>query len=333
MKAIVTGSSGFVGSALSNQLLAAGWEVCGIDSHTDYYAPQLKEYRLEKLAINSRFHFLKEDICNLRMMNQVVKDYKPNTIFHLAAQAGVRLPVASINKYVESNLTGFSAVLQATVSNDVPEFMYASSSSVYGNQAAIPYSEEDRNLNPNSFYGATKLSNEILAKSIIQNSQTKGRGMRFFTVYGPMGRPDMAYFRILASLLSDSNFSLFGDGSIQRDFTFVDDCVSSILDLRVNLQTKNVGFHDVVNIGGGNPVSMNHLLKVAMDLTGKKLVYELLEKNLSDAQVTNASSTYLISQIGKKPATNLEEGIRKTIDWMRQEPQRTLLGKWVRSST
>jgi UDP-glucuronate 4-epimerase len=332
MRAIVTGSSGFVGSALSNQLLVAGWEVVGIDSHTDYYSPELKEFRLNGLVANSRFRSISEDICNLGAINQIVKDYQPHTIFHLAAQAGVRLPVTSINKYVESNLTGFSSVLQAAVSNNIPEFMYASSSSVYGNQAAIPYHEEERNLNPNSFYGATKLSNEVLAKSIIQNSQTKSRGMRFFTVYGPMGRPDMAYFRILASLLSDSSFDLFGDGSIQRDFTFVDDCVNSILDLQVNLQTKNYGFHDVVNIGGGNPVSMNDLLKVAMDLTGKELIYKSSGKNISDAQITNASSTYLISQIGKKPMTKLEEGIRKTIEWMSEEPQRELLGKWVRSS-
>jgi UDP-glucuronate 4-epimerase len=147
-----------------------------------------------------------------------------------------------------------------------------------------------------------------------------------------MGRPDMAYFRILASLLSDSTFNLFGDGSIQRDFTFVDDCVSSILNLQVSLQTKNVGFHDVVNIGGGNPSSMNDLLKVAMDSTGKELVYESSGKNVSDALITNASSAYLISQIGRKPTTKLEEGIRKTIEWMSEEPQRALLGKWVRSS-
>ena len=313
-------------------MLASGWEVVGIDSHTDYYSTHLKEYRLNKLASDPKFQFLRENICNLGMMNQAVRDFKPTTVFHLAAQAGVRLPVTSINKYVESNLTGFSSVLQAVVSNNVPEFMYASSSSVYGNQAKVPYNEEEKNLNPNSFYGATKLSNEILAKSIIQNSHTKSRGMRFFTVYGPIGRPDMAYFRILASLLSDSTFNLFGDGSIQRDFTFVDDCVSSILALQTSLKTKNIGFHDVVNIGGGNPTSMNDLMRVAMDLTGKELVYESAEMNLNDAQITNASSTYLISQIGKKPSTKLEEGIRKTIEWMSEDPQRALIGKWVRSS-
>ena len=332
MRAVVTGSSGFIGAALSNQLLASGWEVVGIDSHSDYYAPQLKEFRLEKLKSNPKFHFYNADICNLKLVNQIVKENQPNTIFHLAAQAGVRLPIESMYKYVESNLTGFSSVLQAAVSNNISEFLYASSSSVYGNEALIPYSEEEKNLNPNSFYGATKLSNEILAKSIIQNSQTKSRGMRFFTVYGPMGRPDMAYFRILASLLSDSSFNLFGDGSIQRDFTFVDDCVKSVLALQINLQTKNHGFHDVVNIGGGNPFSINDLLRVAMNLTGKKLIYETSGKNLNDALITNASSDYLFSQIGNKPTTKLEVGIRETINWMSEEPQRALLGKWVRSS-
>ena len=333
MKAVVTGSSGFIGAAVANQLLASGWEVIGIDSHTDYYSTELKELRLQEIKQESNYEFYREDICNHHQVNQIFKRHKPHAIFHLAAQAGVRIPVDKINKYIDSNLTGFGSVLQAAVSNNVPEFLYASSSSVYGNSASIPYSENEKNLSPNSFYGATKLSNEILAKSIIQNSQTRGRGMRFFTVYGPKGRPDMAYFRILSSLFSDSKFELFGDGSIQRDFTFIDDCVESVLALETNLKEQTPGFHDIVNVGGGSPVSMNELLKISMDLSGRKLHYQSSGANSNDAQITNASSEYLLSLINAKPSTKLQDGIQKTIEWMTKEPQHESLGHWVRSST
>jgi UDP-glucuronate 4-epimerase len=167
-----------------------------------------------------------------------------------------------LQKYVISNLQGFACVLQATVLNEVPNFLFASSSSVYGDKAKIPYSENELNLNTNSFYGATTLSNETLSRSLIPGSNTRARGMRFFTVYGPEGRPDMAYFRIVSSLLEGTEFELFGDGSIERDFTFIDDCTRMIQLLESDLQGKSVGYSDIVNIGGGHPISMNKLIEI-----------------------------------------------------------------------
>lgn len=332
MRAIVTGSSGFIGSALTELLLSSGWNVLGIDSHSDYYSTDLKQRRLERLQKYENFEFSKIDVSDFLQINQVIKDFNPLSIFHLAAQAGVRIPTCDLQKYVSSNLQGFASVLQAAVLNEVPNFLFASSSSVYGDEAKIPYSENELNLNPNSFYGATKLSNEILSRSLIPGSNTRARGMRFFTVYGPEGRPDMAYFRIVSSLLAGTEFELFGDGSIERDFTFINDCTKMIQLLERDLQSKSVGYFDIVNIGGGHPISMNKLIEITSNYIGKSFTYKKGAPNTKDAKRTMADAAYLVSLVENKPSTPIDEGIAKTVDWA-ESISAGLLASWVNSST
>ena len=331
MRAIVTGSSGFIGSAISEMLLNSGWVVLGIDSHSDYYAPDLKIRRLEKLQTHKKFEFSLMDVSDFQQMNSTIQKFQPMTILHMAAQAGVRIPTSDLQKYVASNLQGFASTLQAAVLNGVPNFLFASSSSVYGDTAEIPYSESELHLNPNSFYGATKLSNEILSKSLIPGSSTRARGMRFFTVYGPEGRPDMAYFRIIASLLEGSPFELFGDGSIERDFTFIDDCTKMIKMLEKDLQEKSPGYFDIVNIGGGNPVSINVLMEIVSKRIGKPLEFKKGEPNPKDVKQTMANAEYLVSLVKAKPSTTIHEGIEKTIKWANSVTP-GLLSDWVQSS-
>ena len=202
MKYLVTGAAGFIGSHLCHKLTTEGNAVIAIDNFSDYYDVNLKKLRVEKLLTPLQLKVLSVDISDKNSIDELIVNSKPEVVINLAAQAGVRLPTDQIHKYVNSNLVGFSNVLQSTVSNKIPYFLYASSSSVYGDQAAIPYTESEQKLHPNSFYGATKLANELLTPTLIKNSATIVRGLRFFTVYGPWGRPDMAYFRMIANVVS-----------------------------------------------------------------------------------------------------------------------------------
>jgi UDP-glucuronate 4-epimerase len=333
MRAIVTGSSGFIGAALAKQLIAKNWEVFGVDSHSNYYSTDLKRERLGSLVELDHFEFEEMNVSERNKFSKLVNLVKPDTIFHLAAQAGVRIPATELEKYVESNLTGFSSVLQAAVVEKVPNLLFASSSSVYGNGATLPYSENENSLLPTSFYGATKLSNEILARSIIQHSQTRARALRFFTVYGPSGRPDMAYFRVIASLISGSKFELFGDGTVERDFTFIDDCVEIICALDSELSSHRKGFLDVVNVGGGFPVSIKHLIVLANDYLKQTLDYVIAEANDNDVSRTMADKTYLQQLVGFTPKIRIEEGLKTTIEWALKPSNRAQLKNWVQNQT
>jgi UDP-glucuronate 4-epimerase len=228
-------------------------------------------------------------------------------------------------------LVGFSNILVSTIENKVPIFLYASSSSVYGDLAKVPYSELETNLRPTSFYGSTKLANELLTPTLVKNSATKARGLRFFTVYGPWGRPDMAYFRMIANVIAGTEFDFFGDGTIERDFTFIDDAVRSVINLMSELEEKSPGFSDVVNLGGGRPLSMNYLMEVVGSLTGKKVSFERFETNLNDARKTMSDASYIQNLIGSKPSTKLEDGISKTIEWASSKEISVNLDKWVKS--
>ena len=332
MNAIVTGSSGFIGSNLSRELLKIGFNVVGIDVNNNYYSQELKNFRVNELSKYSQFSHKEIDISDFEKFDEIIRNFRPTFVFHLAAQAGVRIPLEDSNKYVQSNLVGFSTVLQSVLLNEIPNFLYASSSSVYGDNALIPYVESELKLNPNSFYGATKLSNEILTNSVIKGSRTRARGMRFFTVYGPAGRPDMAYFRIVSSLINGSNFTLFGDGSIERDFTYIDDCVEMVIRLSEELAEHKEGFSDIVNIGGGHPVSMEKLIELASKELNKELAITKASKNPKDVAKTMADSRYLMSLIGKKPQIKLEEGIKKTIQWATEQVTPEQLESWVKSS-
>ncbi len=332
MRVIISGSSGFIGAALAHKYLANGAEVLGIDSHTDYYSTDLKLKRLANLQLEKNFHFSELDVSNNASLTNVIAEFRPTTFIHLAAQAGVRIPTSHINKYVESNLTGFSSVLQSVALQEVPNFLYASSSSIYGDNAELPYRESEKILEPNSFYGGTKLANEILTKSLIHGTKTRARGLRFFTVYGPMGRPDMAYFRIISRILAGSSFELFGDGSIERDFTFIDDCTEMIFQLNKELKSRDIGFSDVVNVGGGNPVSITQIIELASRLTGRELEVQRSPRNSLDVRRTMASAEYLIQLVGSKPSTSIENGISQTIEWARNLDNSSQLLEWVDST-
>lgn len=333
MRAIVTGSSGFIGAHLSAFLLKSGYEILGMDSHSDYYSPALKNLRMFRLSESHQFRFLKVDLSDFKVIDEAVKKFEPDVIFHLAAQAGVRIPVSRIDRYVQSNLVGFSAILQSAVLNKVPKFLYASSSSVYGDSATIPYAESELILCPNSFYGATKLSNESLANALVKDSFTKARGMRFFTVYGPVGRPDMAYFRIISSLINATTFELFGDGSVERDFTYIEDCVKMITLLETELDSHEPGFSDVVNIGGGQPVSINNLIKITCEILNTKINLSKQASDPKDVSRTMADPSKLVSLIGVKPERKLEDGLAMTIRWAKEDVTPAELLNWVASTS
>ena len=331
MKYLVTGAAGFIGSHLCHKLTTEGNEVIAIDNFSDYYDVNLKKLRVEKLLTPLQVKVLSVDISDKNAIDELIVSSKPEVVINLAAQAGVRLPTDQIHKYVNSNLVGFSNVLQSTVSNKIPYFLYASSSSVYGDQAAIPYTESEQKLHPNSFYGATKLANELLTPTLIKNSATIARGLRFFTVYGPWGRPDMAYFRMIANVVSGSEFNFFGDGSIERDFTYIDDAVNSVIELSKELEKKKPGYSDVVNLGGGRPLSMNYLIDNINKISKAEVKFNRQSSNSNDAKKTMSDSSYIQSLIGSKPETKLEDGIDKTYQWALQSDISAQLNNWVKS--
>jgi UDP-glucuronate 4-epimerase len=331
MKYLVTGAAGFIGSHLCHKLTTEGNEVIAIDNFSDYYDINLKKLRVEKLLTPLQVKVLSVDISDKNAIDELITSSKPQVVINLAAQAGVRLPTDQIHKYVNSNLVGFSNVLQSTVSNKIPYFLYASSSSVYGDQAAIPYTESEQKLHPNSFYGATKLANELLTPTLIKNSVTIARGLRFFTVYGPWGRPDMAYFRMIANVVSGSEFNFFGDGSIERDFTYIDDAVNSVIGLSKELEKKKPGYSDVVNLGGGRPLSMNYLIDNINKISKAEVKFNRQSSNSNDAKKTMSDSSYIQSLIGSKPETKLEDGINKTYQWALQSDISAQLNNWVKS--
>ena len=331
MQYVITGAAGFIGSFLCHKLAKEGNKIIAIDNFSNYYDVGLKKTRVKELLEPLNVDVINLDITDALKFDDLVSKSKPNIVINLAAQAGVRLPLNETDKYVNNNLVGFSNVLRSTVNNKVPFFLYASSSSVYGDKAAIPYIESEQNLHPNSFYGATKLANELLTPTLTQNSSTAARGLRFFTIYGPWGRPDMAYFRMIANVISGSEFNFFGDGSVERDFTFIDDAVNSVMALSTELQKRKPGYSDVVNLGGGRPLSMNYLLETVNSISKNEVKFNRLNSNTNDAKKTMSDSKYIESLIGSKPSTKLEDGIAKTIEWAMRKDVSSNLNNWVKS--
>jgi UDP-glucuronate 4-epimerase len=331
MQYLITGAAGFIGSFLCHKLAKDGNKIIAIDNFSNYYDVGLKNNRVKELLEPLNIDVVDLDIVNDAKFDDLLIKSKPDVVINLAAQAGVRLPLKETDKYVNSNLVGFSNVLRSTVNNKVPYFLYASSSSVYGDKAAIPYIESEQNLHPTSFYGATKLANELLTPTLIQNSSTAARGLRFFTVYGPWGRPDMAYFRMIANVISGAEFNFFGDGSVERDFTFIDDAVNSVMALTTELQKRKPGYSDVVNLGGGRPLSMNYLLETVSSISKNEVKFNRLNSNSNDAKKTMSDSKYIESLIASKPNTKLEDGIAKTIEWAMRKDISPNLNNWVKS--
>lgn len=331
MNFFVTGAAGFIGSHVCKKLAELGHKVTGVDNMSDYYSVDLKTRRVRHFLSHRNVSFQQLDLSQRNIARDLLSGMKFDSVIHLAAQPGVRLPKNQYWKYIQNNVVVFDNIITAAVDTGVANFLYASSSSVYGNLESSPFSEKAQGLTPVSFYGATKLTNEILTPAVIRGSLTRARGLRFFTVYGPWGRPDMAYFRILANAISGSPFSIFGDGRIIRDFTFIDDVVDSIVDLDQELREHTSAFFDVVNIGGGYPYSLVDMISEINRQTPIQDKFENKEFNLNDVHSTNADPTYLHSLIGKSPSTSLSEGIKRSIEWAKSSQTVGHLNNWVSS--
>ena len=332
MKVLVTGAAGFIGSAVSAKLKSQGHEVLGLDSISDYYDQNLKRMRIAHFLTQNESKFETVDIAHLNQFQEVYRRFNPDAVIHLAAQAGVRTPNTRLTNYVGANLVGFTNVLQEVVESDTSIFLYASSSSVYGNNSTAPYSEIEKNLNPTSFYGASKLANEIFVKSVLTNSSTKVAGMRFFTVYGPWGRPDMAYFRILTSVLTGEKFKLFGDGSIKRDFTYIDDTVLGIVALLENASKIETGNPEIFNIGGGKPASISELILEIERIAGSTVKQIVMSEISGDVRETIANPAKLQEFTGFTPQISLEKGLKLFYDWATKEEIAPRLQGWVSST-
>ena len=327
MKVLITGAAGFVGFHATQEFSSRGDEVLCLDNFNNYYSQDLKKYRAN-LLLEKSIKVENVDLTDRNLIFNFIKLRKPDLIVHLAAQAGVRLEPKDFHKYTDSNLIGFSNILEAAGTNDVSDFLYASSSSVYGNSIRTPYREQDKDIQPISYYGATKLANEALAKSFSLSSKMRTRGLRFFTAYGPMGRPDMAYFKLITAALSGSPFYLNGNGKLKRDFTFISDIVHSVFQLANDLERRDESFSDLVNIGGGTPVSIEALINEIQEQTGRAINIVPSSEIKADVKITEADPSYLTSLIGTSPQIDLQTGIEKTLRWSTQENIVNRLSDW-----
>lgn len=339
---LVTGAAGFIGSNLVKQLLSSEEAFCviGIDNMNDYYDVSIKEYRLKQLEELSKmsageYIFIKGNIADKVLVDKVFSKYKPEIVVNLAAQAGVRYSITNPDVYIESNLIGFYNILEACRHFPVEHLVYASSSSVYGGNKKVPFSTEDKVDNPVSLYAATKKSNELMAHCYSKLYNIPSTGLRFFTVYGPAGRPDMAYFGFTNKLIKGETIQIFNYGNCKRDFTYVDDIVKGIkLVMQAPPEKKNgedglpVPPYKVYNIGNSNPENLldfvqilsEELVRVGVlpsdyDFEAHK---ELVAMQPGDVPVTFADTTPLENAFGFKPNTSLREGLRKFAEWYKE---------------
>lgn len=318
MKVLVTGAAGFVGGNLTALLKSKNIEVSGIDSFSSYYSPEMKRARISDSAISELISDL--DITSHPKLEELIKAYKPNIVIHLAAQGGVRASRTDPSPYIASNQQGFLNILELSERYGVEKFIYASSSSVYGDQALAPFREDAILSAPKSLYALSKLSNEIVA------SHFPGRGMqriglRLFTVYGPWGRPDMAMFRLLASCRLGEKFQLTANLKVLRDFTFVDDTSQAVLDLMTDKHESDK--NEIFNIAGGKPYSLQDLLDV-LKAQGLEPIIEKRDQDPLDVNLTHGSTVKLVKVGLTVPNTSLVDGVRKTIEWMESQNSKNI---------
>ena len=318
MKSIlVTGAAGFIGMHLSLSLLADGYQVTGFDNLNEYYDVSLKHSRLKLLEGNSDFTFVKGDLKDRKMVRSLIREGDFETVVNLAAQAGVRYSLEHPESYIESNLTGYFNIIDASKEFGIPHFVYASSSSVYGANTKLPFSEDDKTESPVSLYGATKKANELLAYSYSSVFGLKTTGFRFFTVYGPYGRPDMALFIFVKNILEEKPIKVFNNGDMSRDFTYVDDIVGGIralIDSSASLSCDGIPYR-VYNIGNSDPVNLMKFIQAIEEELGKKAVIEYKPMQPGDVKSTFADVSKLKNDIGFVPKTGVKEGIRKFVAW------------------
>ncbi len=325
---LVTGAAGFIGSHLTQRLLDRGDEVVGLDNLNDYYRVQLKLDRLARLTGRDGFLFLELDLADRDAMKQLFETEQFDHVVNLAAQAGVRYSLTNPHAYVDANLTGFVNVLEGCRHSGVKHLTYASSSSVYGGNTTMPFSIHHNVDHPISLYAATKKANELMAHTYSHLYGLPTTGLRFFTVYGPWGRPDMALFLFTEAILAGKPINVFNNGKMRRDFTYVDDIVEGVIRVSDNIPTGNPDWssanpdpatsaapYRVYNIGNNQPVELMHLIEVLEGCLGKTA-----EKNFMDMQPGDVPATYadvddLIRDVGFKPSTSIEDGVAKFVDW------------------
>lgn len=331
-KILVTGSAGFIGSYLVKRLLENSKNIIiGLDNMNDYYNVCLKEERL-KLTKNDRYIFIKGDLADKQLINKLFDEHKFDIVVNLAAQAGVRYSITNPDAYINSNIVGFYNILEACRHHPVEHLVYASSSSVYGGNKKVPFSTDDKVDNPVSLYAATKKSNELLAHAYSKLYDIPTTGLRFFTVYGPMGRPDMAYFGFTNKLIKGETIEIFNYGNCKRDFTYVDDIVEGIIKVMNKAPERKVGEdglpippYKIYNIGNNNPENLLDFVQIlSEELIRAKVLpsdfdikkhMKLVPMQPGDVPVTYADASDLERDFGYKPKTSLREGLRKFADW------------------
>ena len=334
---LVTGTAGFIGFYLAKRLLneIEGIKVIGLDNVNDYYDVSLKEWRLEQLSKYDNFTFIRGNLADKELVNKVFNDYKPSVVVNLAAQAGVRYSIEHPDVYMESNIIGFYNILEACRYNPVEHLVYASSSSVYGGNKKVPFSTDDKVDNPISLYAATKKSNELLAHCYSKLYNIPSTGLRFFTVYGPAGRPDMAYFGFTNKLINGETIKIFNYGNCKRDFTYVDDIVEGIIRIMQGAPEKKDGEdglplppYAVYNIGNSNPENLLDFVNILQEELIRAGVLpedydfeshkELVPMQAGDVPITYADTSALEKDYGFKPKTSLREGLRKFAEWYKE---------------
>jgi UDP-glucuronate 4-epimerase len=319
---LVTGAAGFLGMYVSAALSAAGHKIVGVDNLNSYYDPAIKTARLAELSkIHKKFVFEKANFADAAAVEALFKTHQFSKVVHLGAQAGVRYSITNPMAYQESNLLGTTVILDLCARYKVEHLVYASSSSVYGANTKVPFHESDPVERPVSFYAATKRANELMAHTFSHIHSMPATGLRFFTVYGPWGRPDMAYWSFTKALLEGTQINVFGDGVVSRDFTYVNDVVSAIVrlvDLPPRKGSSGEPAHRVLNVGNSSPVTVNEMLSVLEALTGKKALRKDLPLPPGDVQTTFADSSALAVLTGYRPNTELAVGLERFVSWYRQ---------------
>jgi len=330
-KILVTGAAGFIGFHLSQRLLAAGHEVFGLDNLNDYYDVRLKEARLARLAPLPNFRFVRQGLEEREKLQQLFASENFEIVVNLAAQAGVRYSLTNPHAYIDSNIVGFLNVLEGCRHTGVRHLVYASSSSVYGANTAMPFSVHHNVDHPVSLYAATKKANELMAHTYSSLYGIPTTGLRFFTVYGPWGRPDMAYFSFTRTILEGRPIDVYNYGKMQRDFTYIDDIVEGVVRVMDKIPGGDPdwsGAHPdpgtsyapfkIYNIGNNNPVELLHFIAVLEDCLGKKAEKNLLPMQAGDVPATYADVDDLMRDVGFQPATSIEEGLRRFVAWHRE---------------
>jgi UDP-glucuronate 4-epimerase len=334
MTILVTGAAGFIGYHTAEALLARGETVVGLDIVNDYYDPALKEARLARLARRSGFVEMRVDVADRPALEDVFARHRPRGVIHLAAQAGVRYSVSNPHAYAGSNLVGFLNILECSRQARVEHLVYASTSSVYGANAALPFSEQHGVGHPMSLYAATKRANEVMAHSYAHLYGLPCTGLRFFTVYGPWGRPDMALFKFTRAILSGEAIDVYNNGDMRRDFTYIDDIVEGVVRVfdrparpdpawdaaspHPDPSSSGIAPFRIYNIGRGSPVPLMDFIRVLEEKLGRRAICNMLPMQPGDVAATFADTSALARDTGYAPSTSVETGVGRFVDWYRE---------------